>query len=297
MYPPLRVRRGDPGYPPELEEIADPPAQLWIRGSLGSTPRVAIVGSRACSGYGRRVATELGSALAGRGIAVVSGLAWGIDAAAHRGALEVDGVTLAVLPAGIEPVYPRRHYNLAARILGRGALLAEGEPGARVARWHFPRRNRLIAGLTDVTVVVEAALRSGARITADLALDYGRDVLVVPGPITSPTSAGCNDLLGQGAAPFTCVDDVLRLLPAPLPRATETAGRSTIPGLGADAARLLELLGTTGSRHAEGLAADLGRSTASVLSALTELELRGFVAVSPSGQVERIPTLTKHVRG
>ena len=143
----------------------------------------------------------------------MSGLARGIDAAAHLGALDGGGPTVAVLPAGLDPVYPARHAALARRIEQTGAVVAEHPPGTDVTRWRFPERNRIIAGMSLITIVVEAAKKSGARITADLALGYDRDVLVVPGPITSRTSAGCHALLAEGAAPCTGVGDVLALLP------------------------------------------------------------------------------------
>ena len=280
-----RIRAGTREYPAELAAIADPPREVWVRGRLDSGPRVAVVGSRACTRYGRRVATDLGTQLAHHGITVVSGLAWGIDAAAHRGALAADGITLAVLPGGVEPVYPPRHRALAADIVRRGALVAEKPAGSSVARWDFPRRNRIIAGLAAVTIVVEAAARSGARITADLALDYGRDVLVVPGLITSPTSAGCQALLRDGAGPCTGVQDVLELLLGVRP--LDVCARGPDPaGLSHDARLLLSTLRRDGSSSVETLAATLGQSAASTLPAVTELEIHGWIQVCSGGRIE-----------
>lgn len=293
---PWCVDHGARGYPALLAKISDPPARLWVLGHLGHQPRVAIVGSRACSSYGRRVATDLAATLAEAGVTVVSGLAWGIDAAAHTGTLEAAGTTLAVLPAGVGTIYPPRHRRLARRILERGALLAEDETGGRIARWHFPRRNRIIAGIASATVVVEAALRSGARITADLALDYGRDVLVVPGPITSRTSAGCNQLLAQGAVPLTCAEDVLELLPT-RPEMSAPARTPAVRGLDNLGRKLLRYLATGGSGDAERLAERLRIPVATVLSIVSELELRGLVQVSAGGRIEPAPSLRNPAGG
>ena len=206
------LQAGGSGFPEILARIDDPPRQLHVLGRLAAGPAVAIVGSRNCSRYGLGVAARLAADLGRAGVSIVSGLARGIDAAAHRGALEGGGHTVAVLPGGLRPVYPRRHGRLAGEIARRGALVAEHAAGTAVRAWHFPRRNRIIAGLAEATVVVEAATRSGARITAELALGYHRDVLVVPGPIDSPTSAGCHALLTDGAAPCLGAATVLEAL-------------------------------------------------------------------------------------
>ncbi len=276
------LARGRPGYPAELEHIDDPPTRLFVAGRLSDRPRVAIVGSRACTAYGRAVATALATALARRGLTIVSGLARGIDAAAHRGALRA-GETIAVLPGGLRPIYPPRHRALAWRIVARGALVAEREPGAEVAPWHFPRRNRIIAGLSLVTVVVEAAARSGARITADLALAYGREVLVVPGPITSPTSAGCHALLAQGAQPCTSAADVIEQLPPQVRDALPRPAGDT-PGDPVDPLqrRILHRLRSEGPAHLARLADTEGAGTA---AAVTRLELLGLVEVLADGRV------------
>ena len=172
---------------------------------------VAVVGARACSPYGAQVARRLGRELAAAGLVVVSGLARGIDGEAHRGALEAGGLTVAVLGCGIDRDYPAAHAELARRIRERGLVVSEYEPGVEPAPWRFPARNRIIAGLCAATVVVEARERSGALITADLALEEGRDVLAVPGEITVALSAGTNALLKLGATPCTSAQDVLEL--------------------------------------------------------------------------------------
>jgi DNA processing protein len=182
------VARSDRRFPPLLHAIHDPPPGLFVRGAreldLLGQPSVAIVGARVCSPYGASVATDLGRELATAGVLVVSGLARGVDAAAHRGALE-SGTTIAVLGCGIDRDYPRAHTVLASEVAARGLLVSEYPPGVEPAPWRFPARNRIVSGLTLATVVVEARERSGALITADLALDEGREVLAVPGEITS----------------------------------------------------------------------------------------------------------------
>jgi len=202
-------------FPPLLRAIYDPPPRLYLRGALDddalAQPAVAIVGARACSSYGAQVARRLGRELAAVGLTVVSGLARGVDGEAHRGALEAGGTTVAVLGCGIDCDYPSAHRELASRIRERGLVVSEYEPGVEPSPWRFPARNRIIAGLSAATVVVEARERSGALITADLALEEGRDVLAVPGEITSSLSAGSNALLKLGAAPCTCAEDVLEL--------------------------------------------------------------------------------------
>jgi DNA processing protein len=208
------VARSDAGFPQRLREIHDPPVGLFVRGTipdLDVTPTVAIVGARACSPYGSSVAHDLARDLAAAGAVVVSGLARGVDAAAHRGAL-TSGATVAVLGCGIDRDYPRAHAWLADEIQAHGAIVSEYAPGVEPAPWRFPARNRIVAGVAQATIVVEARERSGALITADLALDEGRDVFAVPGEITSALSRGSNHLLRLGAIPVTCVGDVLAVL-------------------------------------------------------------------------------------
>ncbi|HLY95126.1 MAG TPA: DNA-processing protein DprA [Gaiellaceae bacterium] len=200
--------RSSPEFPPLLRAIHDPPPGLFVRGrevELLSRPAVAIVGARACSGYGVSVARSLGRDLAAAGLVVVSGLARGVDGEAHRGALDAGGATIAVLGCGIDRDYPAAHAELARRV----TVVSEYAPGVEPAPWRFPARNRIVAGLCSATVVVEARERSGALITADLALEEGREVFAVPGEITSSLSAGTNDLLKLGASPLTRVEDVL----------------------------------------------------------------------------------------
>ena len=268
-----RIARRKPGYPPLLSELHDPPANLFVRGDGGplSEPGVAVVGARACSAYGAQVARTLARELASAGLVVVSGLARGVDGEAHRGALEGGGRTVAVLGCGIDRDYPRSHAELARRIVASGAVVSEYPPGVEPAPWRFPARNRIIAALSLATVVVEARERSGALITADFALELGRDVFAVPGEITSGLSAGTNDLLRQGAAPLTAVRDVLEALgiePEP------AAGAASV----SDAAlAVLSILGD-GACGADELTRASGLASAEVSAALVELELGGFAA-------------------
>jgi DNA processing protein len=272
------LARSDPAFPPLLRAIHDPPAGLFVRGAaeteLLGRASVGIVGARSCSPYGAQVARMLGRELATAGLVVVSGLARGIDGEAHRGALDAGGQTVAVLGCGIDRDYPASHAELAARIRATGLAVSEYAPGVEPAPWRFPARNRIIAGLCAATVVVEARERSGALITADLALEEGREVLAVPGEITSALSRGTNDLLRLGATPLTGAEDVLEvfgLFPAK-PAAVD---------LGETADAVLAHL-RDGPASADELARATGLEAGALASALTELELAG-VAVAAGG--------------
>jgi DNA processing protein len=260
--------RSEPGFPPLLRAIHDPPIGLFVRGNgdleLLSRPAVAVVGARACSSYGDHVARSLGRELAAAGLVVVSGLARGIDGAAHRGVLEADGVTVAVLGCGIDRDYPASHRELARGIVERGLIVSEYAPGVEPAPWRFPARNRIIAGLAAATVVVEARERSGALITADLALEEGREVFAVPGEITSSLSRGTNALLCLGATPLTAASDVLEHFGIQ-PDAREPADP--------EAASILAHLPATADELARLTAVDSGHLAA----VLAELELAGLV--------------------
>ena len=269
-----RLRRRDADYPRLLSAIHDPPPALFVRGSGGSEllsqSAVAMVGARACSSYGRSVARSLGRELAAAGLVVVSGMARGIDGEVHRGALE-SGITVAVLGCGIDRDYPAAHAELARRICERGLIVSEYEPGIEPAPWRFPARNRIIAGLSEATVVVEARERSGALITADFALEEGRDVFAVPGEITSALSAGTNALIRLGAIPVTCAGDILELFDL-VPAKPEGAP------LGPDAQALLESLRDR-ALTADELMRVSGVQPAQASAALVELELGRRVAL------------------
>lgn len=270
------VARDERAFPARLRLIHDPPPGLFVRGEapldLLERPSVAVVGARACSSYGSSVATSLARELAVAGVVVVSGLARGIDAAAHRGALQA-GVTVAVLGCGIDRDYPRAHASLAVEIARTGLIISEYPPGVEPAPWRFPARNRIVAGLALATVVVEARERSGALITADLALDEGREVLAVPGEITSQLSKGTNALLRLGATPVTCAADVLNTigiepLPAPEP-----------PALARPAARVRAVVADS-PVAADELIRRTGLAAGELAAALAELELLGLVTQS-----------------
>lgn len=212
-------------YPPLLKEIYDPPAVLFVRGSLPDPNRkhLAVVGSRQPSSYGVRATEELVESLARAGVVIVSGLAYGVDAASHEAAIRAQGSTMAVLGSGIdeETIYPARHRALASRILASGgALLSEFPPKTPPLKQHFPFRNRIIAGLCHGTWVVEATMKSGSLITARSAMDSNRDVYALPGPIYSPLSEGPNELIKNGAIPVTRPQDVFGI--EPLPTSTPT---------------------------------------------------------------------------
>jgi DNA processing protein len=270
------VRRGQADYPPRLSELHDPPSRLHLRGGppeLLSRPSVAIVGARSCSPYGAQVARELARSLAAAGLVVVSGMARGVDAEAHRGALAAGGLTVAVLGCGIDRDYPRAHAELARRIAETGLVVSEYPSGVEPSPWRFPARNRIIAGLAQATVVVEARERSGALITADFALDLGREVFAAPGEITSALSAGTNDLLRQGATPLLSAEDVLEALgiePAPLAMPT---------GLSPEARAVVERL-SDGARTLDELVRATEIDPAGVAAVLTELELAGLIAAA-----------------
>jgi DNA processing protein len=259
--------RSAPDFPSLLRAIHDPPAGLFVRGpavcEILSRPAVAVVGARACSGYGASVARSLGRELASTGLVVVSGLARGIDAEAHRGALKANGATVAVLGCGIDRDYPAAHAELARRVADAGLIISEYAPGVEPAPWRFPARNRIVAGLCAATVVVEARERSGALITADLALEEGREVFAVPGEITSSLSAGTNALLKLGAAPLTNAADVLASFGIE-PEPVQIAGSP-----------LLELLPAS----ADELVRKTGLGADEVARTLVELELEGRVMV------------------
>jgi DNA processing protein len=266
--------RSDPGFPPLLCAIHDPPPGLFLRGNadaaLLALPAVAIVGARACSAYGRQIARSVSRDLASAGLVVVSGLARGVDAEAHRGALEAGGITVAVLGCGIDRDYPAANRELARQIAASGLVVSEYAPGVEPAPWRFPARNRIVAGLCSAAVVVEARERSGALITADFALEEGREVFAVPGEITSALSAGSNALLRLGATPLTRAEDVLESFGLTAPEPVQ-------PDIGAAAAAVLERI-REGAAGADELARATGLGASELAAVLTELELAGALA-------------------
>jgi DNA processing protein len=283
---------GDDDWPVVLDQLgADAPSVLHVRGagslaSLCAEPAVAIVGARRGSRQGEEFAHSLGRGLATAGVAVISGLALGIDAAAHAGALAAGGRTVAVLGCGIDRVYPRQNATIAMQIAERGALVSEWGVGVEPAPWRFPVRNRLIAALASVTVVVEATRRSGALITADHALSLGRDVLAVPGSAWSPLGEGVNALLRAGATPATSLDDVLDALGLSGPGGVRASALpDTAPAVpGGAAGRAWRALRAEPSTP-DALALRLGLDGPELARVLVTLELDGLLAREPDGQL------------
>jgi DNA processing protein len=282
------VREGEPGFPEVLTRIPDAPLALYRRGSQDPSQAisVAIVGARRAGRYGLELARSLAADLAGRGVCVVSGLALGIDGAAHRGALDAGGRTVAVLGSGLGRVQPRANLRLAEEIVAAGgALIAEYPPDRSGARHQFPERNRLISGLCNGVVVIEASARSGSLITAGFAMEQGREVMAVPGTPGLPNSAGANRLLKDGAALVENADDVLDALGLAGVAAPGTGDPRPLP-LSAPLVAVLDQMDED-AVTADTLAALLGVAIADVNVRLTELELRGFVARVADGYIRR----------
>ena len=269
-------------FPAPLRDLAQPPTVLYatrmeVLGRLDE-PGAVVIGSRRPSEYGRTVAYGLGRGLGAAGVPVVSGLALGIDAIAHRGCLDGGGSTIAVLANGVDVAYPRTNRRLYERIRDSGSIVSEMPPGSRPLRWLFPARNRIMAALGRLTVVVEAAERSGTLITADFAAEIGRDVAAVPGCVTSDVAAGTNGLLRNGAALVTGAQDVLDLLYG--------VGAREVPTEAPPALEPVEqtVLGqVTRGASLDQLAAETGLAAAVIRSTLARLELHGLIRRAPSG--------------
>ncbi|MEO8563383.1 MAG: DNA-processing protein DprA [bacterium] len=279
----MKLHPGDPGYPTALLDRTDHPRTLWARGdvSLLARPCVAIVGTRRATPYAERVTRELARSLARAGACVVSGLARGVDAAAHRGALEVGGATAAVLGTGLDVVYPRGHAELQKAIGEHGVVLSELAPDNAAHGGSFPRRNRIIAGVASVTIVVEAGIRSGALITAGHALEMGRTVAAVPGPIDVPQAQGSNELIRDGASPITSMADAIALLGLTAPiRASE------LPVGGAEK-RLWDAL-SEGSADLDTLCTRARLPAHEGMAALSALEIRGLIECALTGEIRRM---------
>jgi DNA processing protein len=281
------VGRGQAGYPEPLMNIPDPPHLFYIRGDLrpSDSNAVALVGSRSCTTYGRRVAERLAADLARAGFTVVSGLARGIDGIAHRGALQAGGRTLAVLAGGLSKIYPPEHADLAREVEAAGALLSESPMRMEPMAGMFPARNRLISGLSRAVVVIEAAEKSGALITARHAAEQGRPVFAVPGPLDSPSSAGTHHLVRQGAILLRGLDDILEELGGAAVTG-EQASRQPPPGMDDVQQRLWQFLGEK-PRHIDEMAQQLGLSIPQIAGALLMLEMKKAVRRLPGNQYER----------
>jgi DNA processing protein len=269
-------------YPPLLREIPDPPLVLYAVGDLGRLmlPAVGIVGARAATHYGREVCGEIAGHLSQAGVCVVSGMARGIDAAAHAAALGNPGGTIAVLGSGVDVPYPKENAELWKRIGAGGLLLSEHAPGTRPLPAFFPVRNRIIAGMSSGTVVVEAARRSGSLITARLANDFGRDVFAVPGSIRSESSDGCHALVRDGAILCRGAGDVLSEL---FPSVGSPAADRAAPGLEGDAARVVAAMAGEDAWDADDLSEATEIPISSLLGILFDLEARGVLRCLPGG--------------
>ena len=289
------LRLGEPAYPALLATLADAPPLLFVRGDPEALTQaaLAVVGSRNPTTGGRRLASRFAADLTRCGLVVVSGLAVGIDAAAHRGALEAGGLSVAVCGTGLDTVYPRTHAALAEQLIAEGALVSEWPPGTPALPAHFPRRNRIISALSLGTLVVEAALRSGSLITARLAAEQGREVFAIPGSIDNPLARGCHALIRQGAKLVESVADILEELPASLAAARAQQSPSaddahshptTIPE---ETRTLLNAMGYTPVTVDE-LVERLGLTAQMLSSMLLAMELQGLVEALPGGRYGRL---------
>jgi DNA processing protein len=290
----------DPAYPPALTTIADPPTVLWVRGRVATlaAPAVAIVGSRAASAYGLAVAERLAADLAACGLMIVSGMARGVDSAAHRGALAANGCTVAVLGSGVDVIYPPEHAPLAREIAKTGAVVSELVPGTAPLPLFFPRRNRIISGLSRAVVVIEASDKSGSLITARCALEQGRDVLAVPGNVLSGRNRGAHGLLRDGARIVESAADILEelgMLGVRPPGADDSRGLTPIgagvvgtPGTSPNPDPVLECLLPGEGSDLDAIAERTGLDSRRLLPRLFELELKGLVRREGGGRFVRI---------
>lgn len=287
---------GSPGYPELLDEIPDPPAVLYARGNLEAlvSPCVAIVGTRRPTVYGLLQAEEFGADFGERGLCVVSGLARGVDAAAHRGCLEKEGTTIAVLGSGIDIIYPREHRHLADRIAQKGLVVSDFPPGTSPSPRNFPMRNRIVSGLSFGALVIEAGERSGSLITARLAADQNREVFALPGNVTSPLSLGPNFLIKQGAKLVQGWRDVVEELPEEIRRniflkeEMKTSDKPDVEMVSEDGARLLGLLKEDEAVHFDRLAEWFGIDVPKLSSTLMELELAGLARQLPGSMYVKL---------
>lgn len=283
------ICRRDPRYPPLLAMIDDPPPVLFVRGQwrVGQMPCVALVGTRHASPYGELVAEQLGRELASAGVGVISGLALGIDAAAHDGALQAGGYTAAVLGTGVDRPYPAANQALYRKLVEQGAVVSEFPLGTRPQPWHFPVRNRIISGLCRAVVVVQAPRRSGALLTAQQALEQNREVMAVPGNITEARQAGCHELLRDGALLVRGAEDILEALNLPAEAPAEPSAELPPPlALQGDEATLAGTLGLT-PMGIDDLIEKTGLATPAVQATLITLELKGVARRLPGNQFVR----------
>lgn len=270
------LKRNDPRYPSSLKHISNAPKQLFWEGQdpadWGARPKVAIVGSRKATSYGLGVTRDFAGGLSRLGVVIISGLAYGIDAAAHRGALEAGGTTVAILPTSLDNIYPAAHQNLAKRIKENGCLITEYAPNSEVYKTNFVARNRIVAGVADIVLITEAALKSGSLHTARFALEQGKTVMAVPGNINSPSSEGCNNLIKSGAIPVTTPDDIFFALNI---RLEDKKVKISFKG-SAEEEKVYGLI-EQGISSQEELAEAAGLDAPAISSILTMLELSGYI--------------------
>ena len=275
-------------YPAKLKNIADAPPYLYFRGNLQifDNPTLAVVGSRQPTDYGRRITSRLVSELASAGIVIISGLAYGIDGVAHQTVLEVGGITAAVFGCGLDMVYPSGHKAMAQRIAQSGCLISEFPKGTKPERFNFPIRNRIVAGLSDGVLVVEAGSKSGALVTASIALDQGRDVLAVPGSLDNELSVGPNSLIKQGAVAVTGIDDIFANFgwhkPSEIKEKTYDLGKLSV-----DEASVFNLLSVQ-PVHLDEIGRKVNLGPGKTAEALLNLELKGFILRKPGNFVVRL---------
>lgn len=281
----------DDDYPLRLKEIADPPVVLYVKGHLPDQDDavVSIVGARQATAYGLGIAEQFAMRFAQAGAAVISGLALGIDAAAHRGTLKAGGRTLAVLGCGLDVVYPLQNRNLFTEISNRGCLISEFPFGAEPMLYHFPRRNRIVSGIAHAIVVVEAGLKSGALITAEFAMEQGREVLAVPGRIDVPQSRGTHELIRHGAKLALSVEDVFEELPGlkHQPELFQPKKKVRAPDLTTDEQKVLSLL-EAGELSFDGLVARAGLPVPVLMGVCLSLQLRKLVRELPGKVYESV---------
>ncbi|MBI2083667.1 MAG: DNA-protecting protein DprA [Deltaproteobacteria bacterium] len=279
-----KLELSNPDYPKILHSIENPPPELWVEGDLAlfnQGTKIALVGSREPTVYGKKTAFRIAKELAERGVIVVSGLAYGIDTEAHRGALAGGGKTIAVLGCGINFPYPQKNLGLKQEIIRSGIVISEWPPETPSADWTFPQRNRIISGLSSAVVVVEAAERSGALITAEWALSQGREVFAVPGNIDSPVSAGTNRLIQNGATPLLSTEDLFQELKLPLSKKTfeETVSSP-------EERQILDLLAE--ARSVDEIVEATGLVIEDLSSLLIHMEIDKKIRSLPGGRYERV---------
>jgi DNA processing protein len=288
----------EPEYPQTLLQIYDPPVMLYVRGEpqILNLPSISIVGTRKPTLYGSQLAERLGRDLAARGLVIVSGMARGIDAIGHQGAMAANGRAIGILGTGIDVCYPKENKKLYEKVLERGAIISEFPVGTHPAPENFPVRNRIVAGIPLGVIVVEGAQYSGSLITARLAMEFGREVFGVPGNVTQPVSFAPNQLIKQGAKLVTCAEDVIEELPTPVramlvqAEQPEAEQRNLLlaASLNNSEKKLYELLSAEETRHIDDIVERSGLNSSVVLATLFDLEMKGIIRQLPGKQFSKV---------